>query len=988
MRLWGAVLTGFLLIASLLPLCRPAMALGGFSLLNERNHPELRWLELTTDHFRIVYHEPLEPWARDAASILERSHGPLCRLLDVTPRDRVNVYLSDQDQITNGLAIGWDYFVVWVPSRMSTRTFSGGLHWFKEVLIHEYTHILISEASRSWLGHLAFPLGLYPSRWLHEGVAQWASEPWSVRRGDRTVASAILDGSINRNPPGVPGRSRLLNYARGNARVRWLAHTYGDSTIHKLVKTNGRFGLYDYQAAKREALGKDASKWHDRFEREMISFYGERIRRGEPADSIGELFDIGLTYPHFVVAGEDSTIWSTGQQRRGRGESSLFRSVGSGAPERIISGSISGRPVPLDDGRVIVPRFHRVEHGSWVEDLVIWDPETGSRFITSGERAGEPGLLKGDRICALVDSPEGTALAHAPLPGKRGPLILTKLGRWPRRWAIHSLAASPDGERLIVSATEPDGRRGLLGIVVGYLKADTVRLCSGLSEERVAFWLDSETIGWTSYRSGVTNVRTASWPIGGRFEADSARTGLGTGAAVAGVIRDSLLTLDFTSRRKNDLRLIDPHRRPLRQVGDPVYPFPAEPAIEPEIVAPKIRGPFPYQPLWEVRSWGVIPLIGPQAREPAIGLAGLWAEPLLKHAWGGYFYSSAEQASHPDHSVFYLTTRWGPYLTAFRSSAINARRILGGKVFSERLESTGIALLSPMHVYEDPNISAWLNAYVRADSRRPRYEGRSLPTPAGEPSSWSTLQLGFGSGFLQIPSEGRSSIGPTKGRGAVIRLQAGLSPWHGAERFLRGSLRGFSAGRLSSPIPVSFWIEGSLHGSSGGLPPQEFIGLDADPSHTFINGWPGIEGTVFLRGWPRARAARYVAHANFETRFRVIPDLGFRGPGIGLHGGTLAPFLEAAHPWGGASAGLFDERTRIAVGLEGRFAARLGPLPVVPAVAWGHPLGTHGPRGSWSVRLTTSLPFSMPMRPRSILRSLLGGAMVTDTWGTAPLPTN
>jgi hypothetical protein len=123
-----------------------------------------------------------------------------------------------------------------------------------------------------------------------------------------------------------------------------------------------------------------------------------------------------------------------------------------------------------------------------------------------------------------------------------------------------------------------------------------------------------------------------------------------------------------------------------------------------------------------------------------------------------------------------------------------------------------------------------------------------------------------------------------------------------------------------------------------------------------------------------------------EARFQVLPDLGFRGPRIGIHGGTLAPFLEAAHPWGGASAGLFEERTRVAVGLEARLAGRIGPLPIVPAVAWGHPLGPHGPRGSWSARLTTAVPFSIPYHPRALLRRLLAGSLHIDSWQATPLP--
>ena len=228
------------------------------------------------------------------------------------------------------------------------------------------------------------------------------------------------------------------------------------------------------------------------------------------------------------------------------------------------------------------------------------------------------------------------------------------------------------------------------------------------------------------------------------------RTAVGTGMEVAGRLHDSLLVLDCTSRLRTPLRRVASDRRPSRTVPDPVYPFSAAPAIAPDRLNPRIEGPFPYRDLHEIQPWAVLPLIGPQAREPAIGGAGLWAEPLLRHAFGGYVYASAEQATHPDRGLFYLTTRWGPWVTAFHSSAISARRVLNGSILFERHENTGIAVLSPLHIERDPNVAGWINAYARTVSRRPRFGGRDLETPLGSPQSWSSLQLGGGCGALRF----------------------------------------------------------------------------------------------------------------------------------------------------------------------------------------------------------------------------------------------
>jgi hypothetical protein len=452
------------------------------------------------------------------------------------------------------------------------------------------------------------------------------------------------------------------------------------------------------------------------------------------------------------------------------------------------------------------------------------------------------------------------------------------------------------------------------------------------------------------------------------------RTAIGTGAAVAGFGDDSLYVLDHTSRREIPIRRVDPARIPHARVSRPVYPFDPREAVRPEAVTPTITGPYRYRAIEEVRPWFLLPLVGPQSGELGLGFAGIWAEPLLRHAWGGYLYASSDQRNHPDRELFYLTTRWGPWVAAFHGSVLRERRVLRKRILIERREVTGIALLQPLSLESDPTPTGWIDGFLKTDSRRPRFSGRELTTPLGPPRAWSSLIVGGGFGALRIPSHARGATGPREGWGVSLRMQGGISPWGGSTRFFRGNLHTFHA----EPLPVLFrptlWTELRIEGVSTGLPPKEFIGLDADPSHRILSGWPGLDGTVFLRGWPRARAAGYVAGLNLETRFRVLPDLGIRGPGVRLYGGSLAPFLEMGHPWGGASAGFFDERTRIGIGVEARLAGRIGFVPLVPSVAWGMGLGSDAPEGEWTWRIATSLPFSMPLHPPSILRALLGGA--------------
>jgi hypothetical protein len=968
-----------LLAASCLPLATGVTAQGAFVLLNERNHPELHWKEIRTDHFRIFFHEPLEPWARDAASILERFHGPLCRRLDVIPMKRTRVYLSDQDQIANGMAVGRDYFFVWIPSHTSSRSFAGGRSWFEEVLIHEYTHVLVEWASRTWLGNLAYPLGLTPPRWLHEGVAQWTAETWNVLRGDGTISAAILDEGLAR----WPKDGRLL-YAQGNARVRWLAETYGDSTISRLIRPKDQFGLYSYSAAERRALGNRAAGSYGRFRREMISFYGERYRLGENPDSIGVQVRTGLSVLQRAAEGPRGVSWWTGQSESRRPEASLFRKQGSGRPIRVVEGGVTGRAAPLTADRALLPRWHRSAHGSIVQDLGVWDRALGFRFLTSGERIVEVDTLSGGRLVAIADSPMGNTLIQSPLPTSGGHIAAEPIFRWPRGWGIHSLASSEDGKRLVVSATEPDGRRGIWGLKAGRLEADSLRLSAGSEEAHGSVWLDTLRIAWTSYAGGLSQVHTGRWPLGQRLEADSARTALGTGVELVGRRGDSLLVMDRTSRESSPTLRIDPNRHVRRAISRQAYPFQEGAAVEPVLDAPAVTGPFPYRPRSEIRSWFQLPLLGPEAGKVGAGWAGLWAEPLLRHAFAGYIYANHSTVSNPDRALVYLTTRFGPWITLHHLSAILPRRILDERLLWERRETTGLSLLSPLHRESDPNLSGWVNGFVRADSRIPRRDGRDLSTPLGPPRSWSSLRVALGGGFIEAPPHGVTPLGIRNGEGIGARIEKGIDAWEAASEFFRGSAQAFLARELDLPARPIFWFSAGYREASQEIPPQEFEGFDSETSSLLISGFPGITGTVHVRGWPEARAARNVIYGTCEIRLPLLPDPGLRGPGVAIQGGTIAPFIDSGHAWGRPSAAFSKEQVRVTGGFEARLFSRLGPLPLIPTVAWGRPFGGRDPGGDWSWRITTSAPIAVPPSLPRALRWLLG-AQLKDDCSISPL---
>ncbi len=237
--------------------------------------------------------------------------------------------------------------------------------------------------------------------------------------------------------------------------------------------------------------------------------------------------------------------------------------------------------------------------------------------------------------------------------------------------------------------------------------------------------------------------------------------------------------------------------------------------------------------------------------------------------------------------------------------------------------------------------------------------------------------------MTRIPQGGVGGAGVRQGIGATGSVEGGVAPSGGETRFLRYSTRAFLAHQVRLPSSPSLWIEGEARGTSGDLPPQEYEGLDRNPSIEPIPGWPGITGSIFLRGYPHARAGRLILRAAAEIRIPILPDLGLRAYQSTVGEGTIAPFIEAAHRSGSPAGRFLDEPAIVTYGGEARFSARCGPISVVPSIAWGRPFsGRFGESGAWSYRLLARLPLVPPLRPPLLLRSLIGGALSPDS----PLP--
>ena len=512
----------------------------GFNAFNGRNHPEIDWRVATTEHFEIVYPARLAGIEAQAAAVAEETYAALTRNLSadstaLTFDDPIRIYLSDEDEIANGIAfnVGSSGFTtVWVHVNDTAEIWTGDVKWLRKVLAHEIAHLVHYRAVRSNLGLLGVFFGdSFPSFWT-EGLAQYQTERWDAQRGDRWLRTATFEDRLDYSDGTSPQNGRL-RYAVGNSQVRYLAQTRGDSTVAKVLahRQPALFGLgkvNDFSDAFEEVVGMPYRDFNEEWRKHVNVYYNTQAGQMERLDSLGVkpfslpgqvVYDVAFSPDTMRVAavvlpsltrpvrrlitvsnpGADSTA------------SRDLRIVAEGA----ITGPVSWSP---DGARIAFARTRRGRYGSLVNDLYLVDALGGNlRRLTTDRRAVSPSWAPDGRRLAFVGVDGETANvytldletgAERPLTAFTGEVQITT-ARW-----------SPDGRRVAFAVFDVDGRRDLVtvsaepgGPPVAPDSPALVRLATGAGvppyerDDRAPVWnAAGDSLAWTSLRDRAPNV--------------------------------------------------------------------------------------------------------------------------------------------------------------------------------------------------------------------------------------------------------------------------------------------------------------------------------------------------------------------------------------------------------------------------------------------------------------------------------------------------
>lgn len=164
----------------------------------ETNPSTLRWYQVNTKHFKVVYPKGFDEQAQRVANTLEHIHIPESRTLGSSPR-KISVILQNQSSVSNG-------FVSMTPRRSEfyampsqNYNFQGTNDWLTMLASHEYRHIVQNQHAMRGLNRVFYYLfGANTfSATSHLAVPSWFWE------GDAVAAETAFTHS---------GRGRILNF--------------------------------------------------------------------------------------------------------------------------------------------------------------------------------------------------------------------------------------------------------------------------------------------------------------------------------------------------------------------------------------------------------------------------------------------------------------------------------------------------------------------------------------------------------------------------------------------------------------------------------------------------------------------------------------------------------------------------------------------------------------------------------------------------------
>ncbi len=280
------------------------------------NYPDVHWLTIETEHFRIHYYPEVEWTARMMAKYAEIAYPKVTALFDYPLKEKVQIVIRDMEENANGFAVyGSDWVTVWAtPLYYVLR---GRQEWIPDVFAHEFTHI-ISLKANDWksessmilfasgliedgvhnvdFGARAF-IGFATPYWWTEGVAEYGCHMagfnwWSTSRDMHLRAAVLEDNTLSFEEMFTPGNKetgfdREKGYQQGYSMGLYTMEKYGKETYAQLALNNSKQGHLVWEKNIEDVLGVEGHQLYNDYMKWMKERYRRQIEPIEKDEHLG-----------------------------------------------------------------------------------------------------------------------------------------------------------------------------------------------------------------------------------------------------------------------------------------------------------------------------------------------------------------------------------------------------------------------------------------------------------------------------------------------------------------------------------------------------------------------------------------------------------------------------------------------------------------------------------------------------------------------------
>ncbi|WP_310392857.1 hypothetical protein [Hymenobacter sp.] len=442
-----------------------------------QNPPALRWQEVRTPHFRVLYAGRLDSAAQRTAARLEQLHGPGVATLGVNSRP-ISVVLQSQTAIPNG-------FVTFLPRHAEFFATPqqglglGTVDWLDGLAVHEYRHVGQFEKARQGIGRVLGPLlgdgalgvaALGVPQWFFEGDAV-GTETALTRSGRGRIPGFNVELRANLLAGRRYGYQKAVNgslrdnvpdwYVLGYFLTSYLKTHHGPAAWAKALDAYYRFPFFPFSFSNgiRRTTGLRVEDVYARSMAELDSAWRAQQRElpaitpGQAlAGQASEKIFTQYQYPQYVT---DSTVLAL---KTGLGHLAQLVLLRRRGPERrvFVPGLLNvPEMLSVAAGRAVWPEFR--QHPRWGQriysELKVLDLNTGQL-----RRIG-----RGGRYAAAALSPDGQRLVAVQTDASyRHALVVLRVASG----AVEQVLPNPANDLYQQPRWHPDGRR-LVAVTLG-----------------------------------------------------------------------------------------------------------------------------------------------------------------------------------------------------------------------------------------------------------------------------------------------------------------------------------------------------------------------------------------------------------------------------------------------------------------------------------------------------------------------------------------